>query len=288
MGLVGRPVSILIVCATLASLLATSGQSRAPEPQRQPYLSIRTPSRPASGLLEEWAGFPVQASPRPVVLAGDAVVGAVSFQDSQAKWEYLAGAVDPPDELPRGPSTADGYPIIDAGRAVVLLQRGQQDPGPKPQSRLKITNGRFGNANFVTDRGPKKLPAWLFSFARAQGEAAVLAVGPQALWSPAGRRSQSVLVRSATLGTDQRSLTAGFVGAPAGTGGCTADYSLRLTESGTAVVVTVIESNFRWPPPPNGGCSLAGYNRTASGVLRAALGARVIVDAISGQAVAVS
>jgi hypothetical protein len=224
------------------------------------------------------------------VLAGDAVVGVVSFQDSQAKWEYQAGAVDPPDELSRGPSTADGYPIIDAGRAVVLLQRGQQDPaGPKPQSRLKITSVRFGSASFVTDRGPKKLPAWLFSFARAHGEAAVLAVGHQASWSPAGSRSPSAsLVMSATLGNDERALTVRFVGAEAGTGACTADYSLQLTESGTAVVATVIQSNFRWPPPPHGGCNTGGHTRTASGVLKAALGARVVVDALSGQAVAVS
>jgi hypothetical protein len=223
-----------------------------------------------------------------VVLGGDVVVGALSFQDSQAKWEYMAGAVDPPDELPKGPSTADGYSIIDVSRAIVLLQRGEQVSGPKPQSRLKITSVRFGNANFVTDRGPERLPAWLFSFARAQGEAAVLAVGPQAVWSPAGSSSQSAsLVMSATLGADQRALTAKFVGAPAGTGMCTADYSLQLTESATAVVATVVESDYR-PPPPGRGCLTVGYVRTASGVLKAALGARVVVDAVSARAVAVS
>jgi hypothetical protein len=96
------------------------------------------------------------------------------------------------------------------------------------------------------------------------------------------------VVMSATLAPDQRALTARFVGAPAGTGMCTADYSLQLTESATAVGATVTQSDYRWPPPPGRGCLTVGYVRTASGVLKAALGARVVVDAVSGRAVAVN
>ena len=66
-----------------------------------------------------------------------------------------------------------------------------------------------------------------------------------------------------------------FVGAAAGTGPCTADYTAKVSESATAVAVTVAESSHT---PPGTACNLVGYQRQAPVTLASPLGARVLVD----------
>ena len=113
-------------------------------------------------------------------------------------------------------------------------------------------------------------------------------------WSPRGPVTTGpyasfingvVGIDGAAIAKDQRTLTVGFTGAASGTGPCTARYALRVTESATAVAVTVIAS-------PNGSgteiCTLVGYIRHASAALGASLGNRVVVDSISGGPIAVT
>ncbi|HZU71643.1 MAG TPA: hypothetical protein VE990_02615 [Acidimicrobiales bacterium] len=90
--------------------------------------------------------------------------------------------------------------------------------------------------------------------------------------------------------SDGRTLTVGFVGVAAGSGPCTADYSVTAETSRTAVAVSV-----HGHPHDKGGsgtaaltCNLVGYHREATRLLDAALGARVLVDAASGSAVPVT
>lgn len=274
---------VLVVLGTLVSvLLAACGGG----PESERVISGR---QPASELLQAWAAFPVHASPRPLVLVGSLVLGPSKFPDGQAKLDFMNGAFDGPASLPAAPATAGGYPVISGAAAIALLR--SQLHGALPSlstTHLTISDARFGTETFLTDRGERALPAWLFTFARVDGTVAVLAISQQAQWLPPGLVAGEFgasFVNGARIAGDHRTLTAGFTGAPEGTGPCTASYALSLTESLTAVVVTVTESSHN--PSPQTACTLVGYLRTASAVLTAPLGARVVVDAVSGQPVAV-
>ena len=237
--------------------------------------------------LREWSGFPVSASPRPLVLA--AVAGSPSriadpmtgFRDSADKLAYLDRAIDVPAALPGGPAAAAGYPLISARQGLRLLMSGAVQ-GPPATVRLKITGVRLGTHAFDTDRGAQRLPAWLFSFASVQSPAAVLAVSPARLYTPPGHQPETPpVVDGAKLGADGRTLTVDFTGLAAGTGPCTAGYSLRFAQSRTAVAVSVVEHDH----PGSDSCSSVGYVRHATAVLPAPLAARVLVDAASGTAI---
>lgn len=151
--------------------------------------------------------------------------------------------------------------------------------------RLTVATVRLGTGVFQTDRGFRRLPAWLFRFRDVQDAAAVLAVAPASIFTPPARPAdRSPAVRDARQGPGRRSLNVEFIGAPAGTAPCTADYTLELAESRTAVAVAVRE-HFHGG---NVACPAVGYPRHVRAVLSAPLGARVLVDAASGAAVAVT
>jgi hypothetical protein len=89
----------------------------------------------------------------------------------------------------------------------------------------------------------------------------------------------------AFLGPGGRVLTVRFTGAPAGRGPCTAGYSVRAASSATAVAIAVTEH-----PHGSGNvaCAAVGYRHQVTTRLPAPLGARVLVDAASRAAVAVT
>ena len=203
------------------------------------------------------------------------------FRDSADKLAYLDRAIDAPAALPAGPAAAAGYPLISVRQGLRVLMSGAA-PDPPPTVRLKITEVRLGTRAFDTDRGAQSLPAWLFSFAGLQSPAAVLAVSPARLYTPRGHLPRRPPVADgAMLGADGRTLTVDFTGLAAGTGPCTAGYSLRFAQSRTAVAVAVIEHDH----PDSDSCSSVGYSRHATAVLPAPLAARVLVNAASGTAI---
>ena len=236
--------------------------------------------------LRKWSGFPVSRRPRPLVLAAPHVNGPPrGFPSGAAKLAFISGAIDPPAALPASPARAAGYPLISAGAAFRALIPAAA-PGPAAGIRLKVSTVRLGRAGFMTDRGMRQLPAWLFGFRGIQGPAAVLAVAPAGIFSaprPA-LRPGGVQVSTARLGSNRRTLTAEFVGAAAGTGPCTAGYRLELAESRTAVIVGILEHDHAGSMS----CASGGYPRRATAVLLVPLGARVVVDAVSGTAIAVT
>jgi hypothetical protein len=99
--------------------------------------------------VRRWKGFPVDAIPRPLVLAGPAVIPERGFRSSEAKDAWFDGRYEWAVEVPTG---------------VRLRARRSADPGqqePATQA-LKITHAGIGEREFVTDRGPAVLPAyWL-------------------------------------------------------------------------------------------------------------------------------
>jgi hypothetical protein len=237
-------------------------------------------------VLRDWSAFPVGASPRPLLLTGPRVADPASgFRSGAAKLTYLERAVAMPAALPSGPAVAAGFPLITAREAVSVL-RSTAAKGPPVTARLTVTTVRLGTGVFATDRGPRQLPAWLFGFAGVPDPAAVLAVAPPRLFVPPphGTASRPSAVLATRLSPDGRTLTVQLEGEPAGTGPCTASYSLAQAASGTAVAIAVHEH-------AHGGavaCAGVGQLRLVRVVLRAPLGGRVLVDAASGTAIPVT
>jgi hypothetical protein len=128
------------------------------------------------------------------------------------------------------------------------------------------------------------LPAWLFSLSGVQNPAKVLAVRSSDIYSaPGARGSISPTQLSVTVSRGGRHIVANIVGAPAGTGPCTASYTLSIKESKQAVAVAVITHSHG---SGKVACSLVGNLRHATAELKAPLGARVVVDAKSEGAAA--
>lgn len=243
---------------------------------------------PAS--LQPWAAFPVHASPRPIVLVNGPILDPLGgFSDGQSKEAYMGGRFDRPPQLPTGPATSQGYPVISAGSAVALLQSPSHRQTPAASTaatRLTITGARFGKGTFLTDRGWKSMPAWLFSLGGVDGVVSVLAVAPSAQWLPPGWSPVGNFGRpdiGARIAADQRTLTLGFTGAQSEKGPCGESYSLKLAELETAVLVTVIRHH---NDSGSVACTLVGYPRTASAVLSSPLGNRVVVEGFSGGVIA--
>lgn len=236
-------------------------------------------------VLRTWSAFPASATPRPLVMTGPPVADPASgFPSSDAKLAYLEGAFNLPATLPSGPAVAAGFPLITARQATQVL-RSVAAKGPPVTSRLTVTGVRLGTALFDTDRGPRQLPAWLFGLAGVRDPAGVLAVAAGRIFVPPGRPANPrPFVADARLGRDGRTLTVRFTGAAAGTGPCTASYSMAQAASGTAVVIAVHEHAHDGAVA----CAAVGYPRMATVVLRAPLGGRVLVDAASGTAIPVT
>lgn len=275
-----------LAVGTLVLVLAACGASTAGSDR------IVTGSDSPERLLQAWSGFPVNASPRPLVLIGSHVVGPSRFPNDEMKIAFLSGRFDLQAQLPSGPASAQGFPISSAAAALAMLRSSKLAPTTPASGSstrgLEITAVSLGSRSFMTDRGDQSLPAWLFTLAGVDGPAGVLAVAPSAQWSPPGLPhpdSGAALVNGGTIGSDRRTLTAWFTGGPAGTGPCTASYDLRLTESATAVVVTLVE---HYHSSAGTVCDLVGHERNASAILSRPLGARAVLDAVSGQPIPIT
>ncbi|HEY7440078.1 MAG TPA: hypothetical protein VIC35_11860 [Acidimicrobiia bacterium] len=227
--------------------------------------------------LEAWASFPVKAAVRPLVLISDPVSApAFGFATVDAKEAFLAGVFVAPSSFPPGPRQAESFPLITAEQALALMRAEGTPAGgaPRAPTPLVITGVRFGASSFETDRGIRTLPAWLFSFEGVPNPAAVIAVGapprfpspPEAYFSTMGAR----------VAADGRSATITFVGARAGKGPCTADYSVDQLASNTAVAITIRQTRQGRGPGP---CLAIGYPRHERVELASPLGNRVLVDA---------
>jgi hypothetical protein len=241
-------------------------------------------THPATRAVEAWAAFPVDVSPRPVVLIGDPVSGPRGFATDDQKVAFAAGAIDRPAHLPVGPDTADGYQIVSADRAFALLRSSvAKVSGVATKTRLTITDVRLGKDTFETDRNTLPMPAWLFTVSGADVPVGVLAVAPEAQWFPSGLvpgRGGEQYWAGAVVAKDHRTLTLSLIGAQAD-GPCGVQYEIGLTEFRTAVMLTKTDHPNQSTPAANGtpvACDLVGHVRTAPAVLRTPLGARVLID----------
>jgi hypothetical protein len=230
------------------------------------------------GALAAWADFPVNASPRPLVLPGgdDEIVGSGVYSGDQ-KIAFGEGAIDPLPTLTSSPTEAGGYRLITAGQAFQELSRGNgQSPSP---TRIQTTSATLGSTGFETDRGVRQLPAWVFTFAGISGWRAVLAVAPASIYPLPAPLSTPPGVQSpgdVQLAADGRTLTVDTGGALEGTGPCQAQYSLQVASSESAVAIAVL---VRMNPVPSGTiCAVQAVPFQLTAVLASPLGGRVVVN----------
>lgn len=281
LGARGRRAAAILAAAVTVTVAGCGGISAG----AASGLTSQPVRRQLSQALRIWSGFPVGAPTRPLVLAGPQVDDPASgFPDGTTKLAYIEGAFDRPATMPAGPATAAGYRLIGAYQAFRVL-KSAAGKGPTVTVRLKVTMVRLGSGVFQTDRGIRRLPAWLFGFAGVPHPAAVLAVAPAGIFAQSGQvAGRNPFIGYARLGRDGRTLTLWFTGAAAGTGPCTADYSPAIAVSRTAVAVAVRE---RAHGSGNEMCSTVGYARHVTTTLPTPLGARVVIDAASDAAIAV-
>jgi hypothetical protein len=231
----------------------------------------------SGGALELWADFPVNASPRPLVLTGPAILDPrEGFPTGDAKLAYTDGEFDLKTTLPTGPSTVDGQPVDTAAQALAEL-RSLGDSKHPERSPLQITEVTFGNGTFSTDRGTRSLPAWIFHFTNVVNPALVLAIPPTDRWPLADMPKNNGSYDSVSISRDGSQITLTFIGAEAGTGPCQAEYTADIKESATAVLISPPRELPHSGRDP-GQCDLRGFDRTVTLTLRSPLGNRVVVN----------
>jgi hypothetical protein len=206
----------------------SSGEGRAAPPQ----------GGHPSAALAQWRAFPVTADPRPLVVTSGRVIDPLTgFRTGDDKVAYLAGDFELATALPPAPARSGGYPIVSAKNALGQL-RSTGSGQPAAAHPLRIQKVSLVQARFGTDRGLLRLPAWQFDLDQVSHPVQVLAVAPERLW-PARLMPPTSPDFHASLHGDQRSLDYSFYGSPPGPSPCGADYAGEVSESRTAVVVSI-------------------------------------------------
>ena len=240
--------------------------------------------------LDLWNGFPVQATPRPVVPLGEGMVldPRTGFPDESTKIAFGEGRFALGTALPKDPGTVGR--LSTAGAYDLLRSSGR--PSGVKVAPLKVRAVRLGTATFVTDRGRRRLPAWQFWFKRVARPASVLALAPPDLFTPPGLQelgppgTGNSIEDSARVHPSGKVITISFTGAHAGSRPCDASYSARAVAGRRAVAFTI--RTIPAPAPPNTICAAVGYTRTAVLHLDKPLGARVLISGTDGGAIPVT
>ncbi|WP_408654380.1 hypothetical protein [Jatrophihabitans sp.] len=239
------------------------------------------PSGNPDTALARWQSFPVDASPRPLVLTSGMVLDpSTGFATDEDKMAYGAGQYELGVALPAAPPTSDGYPVVSAKAALDRLRANVS--GQQVSSRLKIVKASLTGAKFSTDRGLQQLPAWEFSLAGVAGGVRVLAVDQSRLWPAKPLEPSWPGDQTTSIAADDQTLTYSFTGSPAGPSPCGAEYAGKVTESPTAAVISVevVTPNPAGDSTPaDQACNSIAAHRTVTVRLATPLGDRVLLTA---------
>ncbi|GAA1367691.1 hypothetical protein [Catellatospora chokoriensis] len=266
----------------------------APVPERGggavPLVGEAAPPADAAALLARFADFPVERTPRPIVLLSGRVK-EYGYTSDEAKIAMSQGRLTLRAALPDGPATvratlADGafdLPAISARQAYDLLVA-LGDPASVPTATpppLLVTKVEFGEAEFVTDRGPRMLPAWLFTTPGSVQPLAVAAPDDTAFW-PVDHADG--VMSSAGLAADGVTLTVRLPTSPEPCAGQPVhEYAAEAVESAKAVAVRlrIVATSPAASPGGSGDCIQDAMLRTAEYTVRLArpLGNRVLLTA---------
>jgi hypothetical protein len=220
--------------------------------------------RAARRAVAGWAEFPVGADPRPLLLLDGPVRVDKGFATGDAKLAFLRGVVE----------AAAGVPED----AVRPLRRPAAGTGPRPRGQLRVVAAERSEAEFATDRGHQRLPAWKLEAADALGPIWVLTGEAQAqCWSPSTPASQERvgprMLKSGTVGAGGRELAVEF------TGGSERlfRYDAEVIETPAAVcVVPLPRMTVRLAP--GAAITAEGHLRKVRVTLAGRLGGRVLVN----------
>jgi hypothetical protein len=203
-------------CLVLITVLALAGCTRpAPVDPPVPTGPAPGPPGPDRAVLDHWRDFPVRRTPRPVIVLGelsvmDGLTTALAKEAAaQGRYELTVplptrSAGSTRVRLPDGPVTV---PLITA-RAAFDALRALPEPVPPAMlvPALTVTRVELGTAEFLTDRGRWRLPAWLFHVREGLRPVAWLALDPALLWRPA-RAPRWTSVPGNSIGADGVTLT---------------------------------------------------------------------------------
>jgi hypothetical protein len=212
---------------------------------------------------ELWAGFPIDATPRPIVLLEERVRVEGGFIDVESKIAWMEGSIALDAPIP--PAVVGLLPVRRPSRG---------------RTQLTITGVTSTVAPFWCDRGQRELPAYRVQMTGLQGACTILAPDVDCWWATDEADQRRGPGSPATV--DDDSFTIHF---PAFGGVLTEFHRAEYQEHASYVVGRAITSERR---VPSGTAVVAvGVIRTVSGRLSAPLGGRVLLHT-SGQPLAVT
>jgi len=218
-------------------------------------------------------------------------IRARAFPDGDAKLAYLEDRFVLRAALPKGTTEVGPFRVIPAAAAYHRLRTAGRSHGSKVPP-LVVRAVHLGTATFATDRGPKRLPAWQFSFKRVAKPASVLALAPPDMFTPppllqlGPTGTGNSIEDSATVDRSGTAITISFVGAPPGNGPCDARYSASAVANRRAVAFAI--TTITTSSPPGTICTAVGYTSTVILHLAKPLGARVLISSSDGGAIPVT
>jgi hypothetical protein len=217
--------------------------------------------------VEQWADFPVDKDPRPLVFTGPIAIPDNGFTTGQAKAAFLRGDIEV-----QGPGFESVLAIL--GNPGSTEQHPGSIVGP-----LILTNGTKAETSFSTDRGTRVLPAWRFEGTELLG--VLWVVDPEVAtkrWKPTeppkhpapsgGRAHRSLRSR---IEADGHTLHVEFTGANPE---WVSYPRSEVIESDHAIAVIPVGID-HGPPGPR---LTIGYRREVVVQLRSRLGNRVLVN----------
>ena len=238
--------------------------------------------------LAQWAAFPADQMPRPIVLfwelappggftSGDAKLAAVC---SKLSLRTSLPTVVPAQASALWPDgTTASYKPISAKEAFAAITKPQPGASPDmcgPIAPLQITTVDFETGLFDSDRGIVEISAWIFGSPNVVGGLEYPALPSSAFWKAAF--AVPVSNETASISEDGLTLMFSFYGAPDSSGPCGADYKGVVAESASAVAVAVQELARSVPEGPVA-CDAMAQQRTVTVTLARPLGGRVVGDA---------
>lgn len=214
--------------------------------------------------IEVWVDFPIDQTPRPVVLLDQPVHLSQGFIDVDSKRAWLAGAVEATLPMPAG--------VLD------LVTRRSIDP---TSSRvLTISAVEAVEAEFFCDRGPRLLPAYRLSVTGLIDSCVVLDPALDCWWPPRGQsRRSGPAGGQATVEDDDTTIHF-----PAFGGVLTEFHHAEFIEYDTCVVGHAVTTEHA--APPGSAIPAVGVGAQVTGHLTAPLGGRVLLNS-TGDPIAV-
>jgi hypothetical protein len=212
-----------------------------------------------------WSQFPVDQTPRPIVLADSRVHVEGGFASGEAKMAFMEGRWDLAVEVP--------------GSVLDELARQARSGQPRGGASLRITGIELADSEFLTDRGRQRLPAWRVSAEDTLGPIWVLDPGIADWQPPPAAGGPAPIIQAPgqdpgaqiQAGSDGRSVVVDWLGAvPAFERYLTAE----VVETAQAFGIVAIGIDVG----PDGPRTLAGHIHKVPALLSEPIGARVYVD----------